>query len=482
MKNKYKYTKIVCTLGPSSDSITEITNLVQAGMNVARLNFSHGSYEHHTKLINNIRKIEKITGKRIGILQDLQGPKIRLGILPEEGIKIKKNEIVILTANKISAKNTKDTNAHFVRIPIQYKNLVKDVKTNDLILIGDGMIEIKVLKIVKDKIFCKTKIPGILKSNQGINVPTASISRSTITAKDKKDLKFGLKHKVDFIALSFVKSAKDIHALRKLIEAYSNPPANIPIVAKIERHEAVTNLKEIIQTSDAVMVARGDLGVDIPPEQVPIVQKRIIALANKFAKPVITATEVLNSMVTSPRATRAEVSDAANAIFDHTDAIMLSNETSIGKYPAKATSTLSKVAAVVEQELQKYEELKLENFSQHSSQTCATCTNACEIASETNADFIVVVSETGYTARQIARCRHCIPIIVVTNKEKTARELTLVWGLNTIIVDKYLDKSENKIDRVIQLLKSKKIARKGKKIVIVCKTNKKENLISSIKL
>lgn len=463
-----KNTKIVCTLGPSSDSITEITNLVKSGMNVARLNFSHGSYEHHAKLIDNIRRIEKLTGKRIGILQDLQGPKIRLGILPTEGIKIKKNEIVILTANK-------NTNAHFVRI--QYKNLVKDVKPNDLILIADGMIELKVLKTVKDKIFCKTKIPGILKSNQGINVPTASISRNTITSKDKKDLQFGLKHKVDFIALSFVKSAKDIHALKKLIKAYSDPSANTPIIAKIERHEAVTNLKEIIQAADAVMVARGDLGVDIPPEQVPIVQKRIIALANKFAKPVITATEVLNSMVTSPRATRAEVSDAANAIFDHTDAIMLSNETSIGKYPAKATATLSKVAEVVEQELEKYEELKTESLSQHASQTCATCTNACEIASETNADFIVVVSETGYTARQIAKHRHSTPIIIITNKEKTARELTLVWGLNTIIVDKSLDKSKNKIDRVIQLLKAQKIARKGKKIVIVCK-----NLISSIKL
>jgi len=293
-----KNTKLVCTLGPSSDSVSEITNLIHAGMNVARLNFSHGTYEHHTKIITNLRKAEKITGRRVAILQDLQGPKIRLGDLPAEGIEVKKGEIINLTIKKVVGKKTSKE----ILIPIQYKGIVKDAKAKDILLISDGIIEIKIEKVTKESLFCRVTAGGLLKSKQGVNSSTASISAKPITEKDRQDLTFGLKNNVDYVALSFVRDPQDIKDLRELIRRHKK---NTKIVAKIERHEAVKNLEEIIQITDAVMVARGDLGIDLPAAEVPIVQKRMIALANKYAKPVITATQVLQSMIENPMATRA---------------------------------------------------------------------------------------------------------------------------------------------------------------------------------
>lgn len=471
-------TKIVCTLGPSSDSVKEITNLINAGMNVARLNFSHGTYEHHAKLINNIHKAEKITGKRIGILQDLQGPKIRIGEMPKEGIDLKNNQIVTFTVNSTIGHIEKDND---VVIPINYKNIIKDVKKNDIILINDGLIEVKILKVGKVHLRCKVKDGGTVKKGNGINLPTSSISQKTITAKDKRDLEFGLNHNVDFVALSFVKSAQDLHELRKMIQRKKK---NTAIIAKIERHEAIKSLNKIIQVSDGVMVARGDLGADMRAEQVPIVQKRMIALANKYGKPVITATQVLYSMVKNPRPTRAEISDAANAVFDHTDAIMLSNETAVGKYPVQATATLTKVSAAVEKEMQKYKELQTEIISPRKCLTPinATCLNACELASDTKADFLIIYTNDGYTARQVARHRHYIPIITITNNEKTARELTLVWGMNDIYVHPIQQNSTNKVAEIIKFLKNKKKIKKGNKVVVVCNASKKEKLITTLQI
>ena len=465
-----KHTKIVCTLGPASDSENEILKLVKAGMNIARLNFSHGTYEHHKKLIKNIHKVEKITGKRIGILQDLQGPKIRIGDTPTEGIKIKKNQKFKLS---ISVKTANQN-----EIPVQYKGIVKDAKKSDTILINDGLIELKVIKKGKDYLECKAVNGGIIKKGNGINIPTGSISQAAITKKDKEDLIFGLKNNVDFIAISFVKSEKDIEELRELINKSGK---NTKIIAKIERHEAVKNLKAIIKTSDGVMVARGDLGVEIPAEQVPIVQKRMIALANKFAKPVITATQVLYSMVEKASPTRAEISDAANAIFDHTDAIMLSNETAVGKYPFRATKTLTKVALTVESEMQEHEEL-IENLTaskKHLTPLNATCLNACELAVDTNADAIVVYTEDGYTAQQIAKHRPYTPIIIIAKKEKTLRELTLVWGLNNLYKANISGKGAKKIEKILNFLRKNKLVKKRQKIVIVCNASQKEKLIST---
>ncbi|MEK7672996.1 MAG: pyruvate kinase [Patescibacteria group bacterium] len=431
-----KNTKVVCTLGPSSNSVTEIHKLVQAGMNVARLNFSHGDYKEHQEIINNIRKVEKISGKRIGILQDLQGPKIRLGMLQEGGIQIKKSDLFILTSNKVLP-GAKEKN--IALIPIQFKNFSKGLKKNDSILFNDGLIEAKVLKVInKTEVKCIIKCGGLLRSRAGVHLPSISNNVVTITDKDKQDLEFGLKNKVDFVALSFVKSAKDINDLRNLIQKNSHHPQ---IIAKIELKLAVDNLEKIIQVSDGIMVARGDLGIDIPAEYVPIIQKRIIALCNTYAKPVITATEVLLSMVTSPRATRAEVSDAANAVFDHTDAIMLSNESAIGKFPTKAAATLTKVASTVEKELQ--------NF-------------------DTGLDGIVVYSSDGLSARHIAQKRSYTPVTVIAENEKVARELTLVWGLNNIFVlDLHKLSPEKRTPKILEFLKKQKVGKKNDKLLII---------------
>lgn len=469
-----KNTKIICTLGPATDSVTEIENLVHAGMNVARLNFSHGTYPHHLKMIRNLRIVEKKTGKRLGLLQDLQGPKIRIGEMPAAGVKLAKGQKIILTTKRIIGSEK--------IIPIQYQNLIKDIKSKHSILINDGSIELKVLKVDKQKnqATCLVKNSGAIISHNGINLPLTKTSIKSISEKDKEDLAFGLKNGVDFVALSFVRSAKDIKELRALIHGKKK---DVPIIAKIETPDAVKNLKQVIKEADGVMVARGDLGIEIPAEQVPIVQKRIIHLANKYGKPVITATQVLQSMVTSPRATRAEISDAANAVFDHTDAIMLSNETSTGKYPFKAAATLTRVAITVEKEMSAHEEL-LENLSAQKaiSETLATCLSACELARDTNANFIVIYTLEGYTAKQTAKHRPYIPIITITPYEKTARELTLVWGINTVITKKLSDKSENRIKKMISLLKTKNLVKKGQKIVIVFSANNKEKLISSLKI
>ena len=469
-----KNTKIVCTLGPASDSEKEILKLVKAGMNIARLNFSHGTYKHHKKLIRNIHKVEKITGQRIGILQDLQGPKVRIGKMPEEGIEVKKNEKFLLSISAKIGIRTKEKTI----IPIKYKGIIKDAKKSDTILINDGLIETKVIKKGKDYLECKAINAGTIKTGNGVNIPTGNISQPAITKKDKEDLKFGLKNNVDFIAISFVKSEKDIENLRELIKKLGK---DTKIIAKIERHEAVKNLKAIIKTADGVMVARGDLGVDIPAEQVPIVQKRIIALANKFAKPVITATQVLYSMVEKATATRAEISDAANAVFDHTDAIMLSNETAVGKYPFRATKTLTKVALIVEEEMQKHEEL-IENLTaskKHLTPLNATCLNACELAVDSNADALVVYTKDGYTAQQIAKHRPYTPIITIAKKEKTLRELTVVWGLNNLYKANISGKGAKKIEKILNFLRKNKLVKKGQKIVIVCNASQKEKLIST---
>ena len=466
-----KNTKIVCTLGPSSNSITELTKLVQAGMNVARLNFSHGDYKTHQELINNIREVEKLTGKRIGILQDLPGPKIRLGILPQGGIEIKKVDVFILTSKKTTAKQTGKT----ITIPIQFKNFTKGLKKNDTIFFNDGLIEIKILSIInKEQVRCSVKCGGMIRSRAGVHLPSATENIQTITEKDKKDLIFGLKNNVDYVALSFVKSAKDIEDLRKLIGS-ENPK----IIAKIELKAAVDNLESIIQAADGAMVARGDLGIDVPAEQVPLIQKRIIALSNQHAKPVITATEVLLSMVVSPRATRAEISDAANAVLDHTDAIMLSNESAIGKYPARAAATLSKVSSAVEKEIQKYPKLfKNISVSHRDEITCNPhCHNACELSVNTNANYLVVYTSTGYSAREVAKHRIYVPIITITESEKIARQLTLVWGLNEIFTFKVSAADRDKIGVIIQFLKKQRAVKKGDKIVIICNAGSKEKLI-----
>lgn len=460
-----KKTKIVATLGPACCTKEAIKTLALNGMNVARLNFSHGTYEEHQKLIDNIRAAEQETGLIIGILQDLQGPKIRIGTLPKEGIKLEKNEIVTFTIKDvIGNQGIKQT-----LIPIGYKGITKDCKKGHNLFLNDGLIETKVIKVSATEIIARVISPGLIKSHNGLSLPNGSIKAKTLTEKDEKDALFGIKNNVDFVALSFVKNKKDILDLKNFLEKNGS---STPIIAKIERHEAIKNLEEIIRTADAVMVARGDLGTDIPLEHVPIIQKKIIQLSNRFGKPVITATEVLQSMIFSPRPTRAEISDAANAVFDHTDAIMLSNETAVGKYPDKAVNILKRVIVDVEKELQNNPEIVEENtLTKYLSIANSTLLNACDIARESKAAYLVVYAENGNKARNLAKYRPYTPIVTICHDAQTARSLQLVWGINQIIINTLSDPEED----------VKKLFKKNVKIVLVYGKGKNSAQISTLK-
>ncbi len=477
-----KNTKIVCTLGPSSDSISVLERMLEAGMNVARLNFSHGSYDHMKKIIGNIREASRTTGKTVAILQDLQGPKIRVGDLPKEGVVLGHGEEIILSTSVMDSNRvTLSTGATTPIIPIQYRHLHRDVKVGDSILLDDGYMEVTVTRVQGEHIFCTIKTGGILKSHKGINCPTASIGAKTITQKDKEDLAFGLKNGIDFVALSFVKSSEDIHELRRLLAQHHHP--EVQIIAKIERHEAIKNLKAIAEEADGLMVARGDLGIEIPAEQVPIVQKEIVRFGLLYGKPVIIATQILESMIQNPRATRAEISDAATAIFDHADAFMLSGETSVGKYPVQAVRTLAKVAHATENELRKKEYLLANPFHNVDMPISdATCCNAARIAEDIRAEAIVVITKGGYTARQIAKHRPRTPIIAVTHDERVKRQLGLVWGINTILLTKQRLGHDLTAARAIQnLLKKHNLVPHGKEVVIV-NAGKRNNFITTVVL
>lgn len=456
--------------------------MIAAGMDAVRLNFSHGTYAQFAKIIRRVRKLGKAAGHEIAIIQDLQGPKIRTGDLPAEGIKVKTGENIILSTNAADAnaqhvKFAQKRLAGARRIPVQYKNLTHDIKRKDTILIDDGLIELKVLSVNArcGLIRCKVIVGGVIKTCKGINVPTSSISASPLTAKDRKDLDFGIAHDVDFIALSFVKSAQDILKLQQLLRKKGS---HAQIIAKLERHEAMHNMKEIIRAADAVMVARGDLGVEIPAEQVPLYQKKIIHLCNQYGKPVIVATQMLNSMIASPRATRAEISDAATAIFDHADGLMLSNETAIGKYPVAATKTLCRVASAVEKNLAKNPHLLRLWKSEDMRLTDAACLNATKLAQDIKARFIVVITKSGYTAREIAKYRPFIPLIVFTSGTKVARQMALLWGVKTSFIKSL--SLRKFLPEIRKILLAHKLAKHGDEIVICNASRKgKEKLITT---
>jgi len=449
---RVNYTKIVATCGPSSDSFSVIENLVQAGMDVARLNFSHGTYENFKQIVNNVKKASKKHGRTVGIMQDLQGPKIRLGILPTEGISVKRGRKVIFSTLTRPKKD---------HIPIQYKSLHKDVKKGHTLFINDGLVKFKIDRIKGQEIHCTAKTKGVLNTNKGINTPDSTIKANTLTSKDIKDLNFGLKLGVDFVSLSFVKNAKDIKELRKLLIKKGH--SHIKIISKIERHEAIDNLEEIVEESDGIMVARGDLGIEIKPEKVPVIQKRIILLANKHGKPVITATQVLASMTNNPQPTRAEISDAANAIYDHSDAIMLSNETTTGSYPVEAVRMLAKTISSVENELKKQREI-VENEIKNTDipDVNSACLSACELAVDSKANKIIVYSKDGYTMAQVVKHRVFVPTILITPSKNLIQESSLYWGINRSLLKKLTNPKDIK-----SFVKKSRLAKKNQKIVII---------------
>jgi pyruvate kinase len=412
-------TKIVCTIGPASESVEMLKKMVEAGMNVARLNFSHGDFEEHGARIRNIRQASQETGKIVAILLDTKGPEIRTGKLKEEPIELKQGDHLILTTEEILGDASK--------ISVTYADLPKDVSVGSTILIDDGLIGLKVLAIRGNEIDCYISNGGPIKSKKGVNVPGVRIKLPGITEKDKKDIVFGIEQGVDFIAASFVRKASDVIEIRELLEIHQ--ASQIQIISKIENQEGVDNLDEILKVSDGLMVARGDLGVEIPAENVPIVQKQMIKKCNNVSKPVITATMMLDSMQRNPRPTRAEASDVANAVFDGTDAVMLSGETAAGKYPMESIVTMSRIAERAEEALEYREIFVRRAEAQQTSVTESISQAVANAALELNARAILTPTESGYTARMVSKYRPKCPIIAVTPQDYILRRLSLVWGV-----------------------------------------------------
>ncbi|MFD1957608.1 pyruvate kinase [Paenibacillus thailandensis] len=416
-------TKIVCTIGPSSESLENTKKLINAGMNVARLNFSHGDFEEHGNRIKNIRQASAELGKTVAILLDTKGPEIRLGKLKEEPIELVQGETITLTTEEILG----DKN----RIPVTYSNLPNDVQVGSTILIDDGLIGLTVEGIDGTEIKCRIVNSGPIKSKKGVNVPGVHISLPGITEKDANDIVFGIEQGIDFIAASFVRKASDVLEIRELLERHN--ASHIQIISKIENQQGVDNLDEILEVSDGLMVARGDLGVEIPVEEVPLVQKSMIQKCNRAGKPVITATQMLDSMQRNPRPTRAEASDVANAIFDGTDAIMLSGETAAGKYPVESVEMMARIAERTEAALA-YSELFLKQANaQQVSVTEAISQAVANSALELDAKAIITSTKSGYTARMVSKYRPKSPIIAVTSDDKVVRRLALVWGVTPVL-------------------------------------------------
>ncbi|MDP5274412.1 pyruvate kinase [Chengkuizengella axinellae] len=415
-------TKIVCTIGPASESLEKTKELIVAGLNVGRLNFSHGDFEEHGNRIKNIRKACEDLNKTVAILLDTKGPEIRTGKLKEDKVQVVANEFITLTTEEILG------DQH--RVSITYDKLPSEVHVGSTILIDDGLIGLKVAEVEGTEIKCQIVNGGLLGSRKGVNVPGVKISLPGITEKDTNDIIFGIEQGVDFIAASFVRKASDVLEIRDLLQRYD--AQQIQIISKIENQEGVDNLDEILEVSDGLMVARGDLGVEIPAEEVPLVQKRMIEKCNQAGKPVITATQMLDSMQRNPRPTRAEASDVANAIFDGTDAIMLSGETAQGKYPLESVQTMARIAEKAESALE-YEEFFLKQSSlQQVSITESISQSVANSALDLNAKAIFTSTQSGYTARMVSKYRPKAPIIAVTPDEQVMRRLSLVWGVNPV--------------------------------------------------
>lgn len=474
-----KRTKIVCTIGPASESRTKIEQMAKAGLNVARLNFSHGTYKHHQMLIDNIRSAAKKLNQPIGILQDLQGPRIRTGNIAKEGLELAKGQKIYLVPEnfKIALKDVSTF------IPIQCPDLYRYLKPKNPILIDDAKIELEVLAIKNKAIECKVKVGDVINSHKGMNFPKSEIKAPALTEKDLKDLEFGIKQNVDFVALSFVSSEKDIIQLRKIIaklesrhkkksKNYKKPKRRVvgpwtqtKIVAKIERPLAVKNFEKILKVSDGIMVARGDLGLEMPLEDLPLIQKKIVRRCVQEAKTVIVATQMLDSMIRFPMPTRAEVSDVANAILDGTDAIMLSGETATGKYPLKAVRVMAKIANEMENmEMKEHEKIE-DELKVQDGETETVSFAAQELAEEVKAKLIICATTKGYTARSISKYRSQVPIVALTPSEIAKNQLALTWGVEPFYFP--FDSTFVKlIEKLKKLLIKNKLAKKGDRIVV----------------
>ena len=418
MLNDIKRTKIVCTLGPASQSEEVLRELILNGLNVCRFNFSHGSHEEHKGRIDMVKKVREELNRPIAILLDTKGPEIRTGNFADPEVLLEEGSEFTITMDEVVG--TKEI------CTVSYKGLADDVKEGDTILIDDGLVGLRVKSVENGNIKCIVENSGIVKNHKGVNVPGVKINLPAITPKDVSDIEFGIREGIDMIAASFVRKASDVLAIREILE--KNNAGDVLILSKIENQEGVENIDEILQVSDGIMVARGDLGVEIPTEEIPIVQKMIIKKCNELAKPVITATQMLDSMIRNPRPTRAEVTDVANAIYDGTDAIMLSGETAAGKYPVEAVKVMASIAKRIEQTLD-YDRMLKEKGSKNVTVTDAISHATCTTAVDLNASAIITSTSSGYTAKMVSKFRPQAPIIAATSNEAVMRRLALTWGV-----------------------------------------------------
>jgi pyruvate kinase len=454
-KKAFAKTKIICTIGPSSHSIERMVELINAGMDVARLNFSHGTHDDHLNAIQNAREASRRTGEHVPILQDLCGPKIRTGKLKNKHIELKEGSTIIFTIDDIVGDEK--------RVSTTYQELPEDVKKGDSILLDDGNLSVRVVSKTDTNVECIVVTGGILKENKGMNLPGVKLSTPSLTEKDIEDLKFGLMHDIDYVALSFVRSAEDLRHLRSVIQQHTN--LMIPIIAKIEMKEAVDSIDAIIGESDAVMVARGDLGVEMMPEDVPILQKMIVRKCNEAGVPVIIATQMLESMIENPRPTRAEASDVANAVLDGADAVMLSAETSVGKYPVEAVRTMDNI--IRRSEMRKHDHLGIKQVPSEVQENVfdAVARAACVLARQVHATAIVPITHSGATAIRISKYRPEARIITVTGQEKILRQLNLVWGVHGIESHDFIHNQDTAFKKIIERLKLEEYVEKGDFVV-----------------
>lgn len=459
-----KRTKILCTIGPASQDLAILRRMVKAGMDACRLNFSHGTYEHHKMLISNIRQVSSEANVPLAIVQDLQGPRIRVGKLPAEGVELKDKEIVIFTVNPKYKDNYQNG-----KIFVTYANLPNDLKSGDYFLLVDGLIKVQVIKVEGDDVHCKVLIGGVLNSNKGLNFPEIKLSISAVSDKDKEDVKFGVQMGVDWVALSFVTSAKEVYDLRYLIKKYEKQlklksDHSIKIISKIEKRDAITNIDEIIQASDGIMIARGDLGIEIPAEEVPLKQKEIIAKCMAASKPVIVATQMMESMIVNSRPTRAEVNDVANSVIDHTDAVMLSGESANGKYPVETVEFMSRIIKKTEQSV--YDDLTSPLSGRHKTISDIISFATTLFTMDRNVKLVLVASISGLAGKMVSRFRPELPILVATMDYRVQRQLNLSWGVVPFMLPTVTSLEEFN-DRAIGYLKKFKYVKRGEQILIV---------------
>ena len=451
-----RHSKIVCTIGPATRSPRMIRKLISAGMDVARLNFSHGTHQEHAQSIAMLRDAAAEYKKPLAILADLQGPKIRTGALAGGGtVLLRGGQKFVITTAKVLGDSTR-VNTTFYPLP-------REVKSGDRILLSDGLIEMRVEKTTRTEVICQVINGGILGEHKGINLPGVKLHVPAITEKDRVDLRFALAHGADYIAASFVRRPEDVHLAKELVRRAKK---DTPVIVKLEKPEAIENLEQILPVSDGVMVARGDLGVEMNPEQVPVVQKNIIARAREFRRPVITATQMLESMTENPRPTRAEASDVANAIFDGTDAVMLSAETATGRYPVETVAMMARIIEVAESSIHEFprpggqERLKV-------AETVAEL--VCHASRELHMKLIAVFTHSGFTARLISRYRPLVPIVAFSPEADTRRRMALLWGVTprSIVDIKKIDALPGLAEK---RLLEERLARKGDVIAIVAGT------------